>query len=161
MSLRRATGRLGSAAAAAARRPAWTRKLGEAPLPAKTSRKLSVLGGSRPLAEECSLIIASCSIDLSMSSIRSIVDDSAEERELSDGWRPSPSMHVLCRGVVPSSLGDSRSESNAATIVGLAQMSEDSGAPGRAPLVRTYQICRGESRNPTCANSFGFHISHT
>ena len=107
VSLRRAAGRLGSAAAAAAaRRPAWTRKLGEAPLPAKTSRKLSFLGGSRPLAEECSLVIASCSIDLSMSSIRSIVDDSAEERELSDGWRPSPSMHVLCRGVVPSSLGD-------------------------------------------------------
>ena len=95
VSLRRATGRLGSAAAAAARRPAWTRKLGEAPLPAK-SRKLSVLGGS--LAEECSLVIASCSIDLSMSSILSIVDES-EERELSDGWRQSPSMHVLCRCV--------------------------------------------------------------
>ena len=110
VSLRRATGRLGSAAAAAARRPAWTRKLGEAPLPAKTSRKLSVLGGSRPLAETCSLARANCSIDLSMSSILSIVDES-EERELSDGWRPSPSMHVLCRGVVPSSLGD-------ATIVG-------------------------------------------
>ena len=97
VSLRRAAGRLGSAAAAVLR-PAWTRKLGEAPLPAKTSRKLSVLGGSRPLAETCSLARANCSIDLSMSSILSIVDES-EERELSDGWRQSPSMHVLCRCV--------------------------------------------------------------
>ena len=95
VSLRRAAGRLGSAAAAALR-PAWTRKLGEAPLPAKSSRKLSVLG--RPLAETCSLARANCSIDLSMSSILSIVDES-EERELSDGWRKFPSMHVLCRGV--------------------------------------------------------------
>ena len=103
VSLRRAAGRLGSAAAAALR-PAWTRMLGEAPLPAKTSRKLSVLGGSRPLAETCSLARANCSIDLSMSSILSIVDES-EERELSDGWRQFPSMHVLCTGVLPSSLG--------------------------------------------------------
>ena len=101
VSLRRAAGRLGSAAAAVLR-PAWTRKLGEAPLPAKLSRKLSVLGEA--LAETCSLARANCSIDLSMSSILSIVDES-EERELSDGWRQSPSMHVLCRCVFPSSLG--------------------------------------------------------